>query len=149
MKPRIAFRPLRRSDFPMLADWLAEPLVARWWNHETSEAAVERDFGTSVDGGDATEMFVASLDGRPFGLVQRYPIHAYAEYVDELSAVCAVPPGALSIDYLIGEPELRGSGLGAAMIAALIDQTWAAYPDAALAASEASSRAEAATTSWA
>ncbi|WP_242611122.1 GNAT family N-acetyltransferase [Blastococcus saxobsidens] len=29
--PEVVLRPLRRSDFPMLAQWLAEPLVARWW----------------------------------------------------------------------------------------------------------------------
>jgi aminoglycoside 6'-N-acetyltransferase len=28
-----------------------------------------------------------------------------------------VPPGAVSIDYLIGEPDMRGRGLAAAMIA--------------------------------
>jgi aminoglycoside 6'-N-acetyltransferase len=126
----ITFRPLRRQDFALLARWLQEPRVARWWNHETSPEAVERDFGPSVDGRDATEMFVALLDGRPFGLIQRYPIAAYSEYVDELSSVCTVPPGALSVDYLIGEPDLRGRHLGAAMIAALVSDSWAAYPGA-------------------
>jgi len=28
----------------MLAEWLREPQVARWWNHETTLEAVERDF---------------------------------------------------------------------------------------------------------
>jgi aminoglycoside 6'-N-acetyltransferase len=131
MESLIAFRPLRRTDFALLARWLAEPLVARWWNHETSAAAVERDFGTSVDGRDATEIFIAMLDQRPFGLIQRYPIHAYSEYVEELSAVCTVPPEAVSVDYLIGEADLRGHGLGAAMIARFVEQTWDAHPEAA------------------
>jgi hypothetical protein len=38
-------RPLQRSRFALLARWLAEPLVARWCNHETSAAAIEREFG--------------------------------------------------------------------------------------------------------
>ena len=126
----IAFRPLRRDDFALLGRWLAEPVVAYWWSHETGPAAVERDFGPSVDGRDATELFLAVLDERPFGLVQRYPIAAYPEYADELAPVCAPPAGALSIDYLIGEPGLRGAGLGAAMIAAFVAQTWAAHPGA-------------------
>ena len=116
----IAFRPLRRDDFGRLATWLAEPRVARWWNHDVSPEAIERDFGTSVDGGDATEMFVVQLDGEPVGFIQRYPIGAYAEYVEELSRVCPVPPGALSIDYLIGDPAARGRGVGAAMIGAFV-----------------------------
>jgi aminoglycoside 6'-N-acetyltransferase len=41
-----------------------------------------------------------------------------------------VPRAALSIDYLIGEPKLRGRGLGAAMIAAFVSACWAACPDA-------------------
>ena len=126
----IAFRALRRDDFGRLAAWLAEPRVARWWNHDVSPEAIERDFGTSVDGGDATEMFVAQLDGEPIGFIQRYPICAYAEYVEELSRVCPVPAGALSIDYLIGDPAARGRGVGAAMIGAFVAQSWDAYPAA-------------------
>ena len=126
----IAFRPLRRDDFGRLAAWLAEPRVARWWNHDVSPEAIERDFGTSVDGGDATEMFVAELGDEPIGFIQRYPIAAYAEYVEELSRVCPVPPGALSIDYLIGDPAARGRGVGAAMIGAFVAESWDAYPAA-------------------
>jgi aminoglycoside 6'-N-acetyltransferase len=126
----ITFRPLRRQDFPLLASWLAEPLVARWWNHETTPEAIERDFGPSVDGRDATEMFLACGSDQPFGLIQRYPISAYPEYLEELSPVCPVPPGALSVDYLIGDPQVRGGGLGAAMIATLVADSWACYPQA-------------------
>ncbi len=94
----VAFRSLRRRDFPLLARYLAEPLVARWWDHETAPEAVERDFGPNVDGHDATRIFLALWAGRPFGVIQRYPIAAYPDYVEELASVCPVPPGALSID---------------------------------------------------
>jgi aminoglycoside 6'-N-acetyltransferase len=126
----IAFEPLQRGHFALVARWLAEPLVARWWNHETSAAAIERDFGPSVDGQNATEVFVAVVAGRPVGLIQRYPIDAYAEYVEELSTVCAMPPGAFSVDYLVGEPDARGRGLGPRLIAAFVDQSWPRYPQA-------------------
>ena len=55
-------------------------------------------------------MFVGAARRRAIGFIQRYPIAAYAEYVEELSRVCPVPPGALSIDYLIGDPAARGRG---------------------------------------
>ena len=126
----IRFRALARDDFVLLARWLAEPLVARWWNHETTPEAVERDFGPSVDGRDPTELFVALLAERPFGLIQRYRIAAYAEYLEELTAICPVPADALSVDYLIGEPELRGRGLGAAMISAFVAASWTSCPAA-------------------
>jgi aminoglycoside 6'-N-acetyltransferase len=88
--PDVELRELRRTDLPLLARWLAEPLVARWWAHETTPDAVERDFGPSIDGADATALHLgwAAYDGaaaRPFGLVQVYPIEAYPEYVEELT----------------------------------------------------------------
>lgn len=102
--------------------------MARWWNHETSAEAIERGFGRSVDGHDATKVFVAVI--RPCGLMQRYPIDAYPEYLEELSAVCAVPVGALSVDYLIGETDARGRGPGTAMIAMFVEQSWPLCPHA-------------------
>lgn len=68
--------------------------------------------------------------GRPVGLIQRYPIAAYPEYVVEFSGVCPVPAGALSIDYLIGDPSVRGQGLGALMISDFVRQSWAGHPQA-------------------
>ncbi len=126
----IAFRPLRREDFALLATWLAEPLVARWWNHETTLEAIERDFGVAVDGREPTDVCVALLEEHPFGLIQRYAIAAYPDYLKELAPVWRVPPGALSIDYLVGEPDHRGRGLGSAMIAAFVARSWAAFPAA-------------------
>ncbi len=123
-------RRLTRADLPLLARWLAEPLVARWWAHETTPEAVEREFGPAIDGAEPTDLFLGCLDGEPFGLVQVYAIAAYPEYVEELTPVCPVPPGALSIDYLIGEPAARGRGLGAALIAAAVARGFADHPDA-------------------
>ncbi|CAN5486798.1 N/A [soil metagenome] len=129
----IEFRRLTREDFPTLQRWLQEPLVARWWNHETSSEALERDFGPGIDGRDQAEHFVAAEagSGRPFGLIQRYRIEAWSEYLEELSAVCEVQPGTLSIDYLIGEGASRGHGLGAEMIASFVAESWPRHPDAA------------------
>jgi aminoglycoside 6'-N-acetyltransferase len=133
--PEVELRALRRTDFPLLARWLAEPLVARWWAHESTPEAVERDFGPSVDGADATAVYVGwapfgGTPARPFGLVQVYPIGAYPEYLEELTPVCPVPPGALSIDYLVGEPDARGRGLGAGLIAAAVARGFADHPGA-------------------
>jgi len=109
----VRFRPLTRSDFPLLRGWLEEPLVARWWNHQTTDDAIENDFGGSVDGSDQTELFVVlTADRHPFGLIQRYPIAAYPEYVDELAPVVEVPDGALSPDPPAGFPGFRRSGYG-------------------------------------
>jgi aminoglycoside 6'-N-acetyltransferase len=127
---RLSFRPLVREDFPLLRQWLAEPLVARWWNHEATPEALERDFGPSIDGLDGTRLFVVTLDRSPIGLIQRYRIDSEPEYRAELDPVCFVPVGALSIDYLIGEPGARHRGIGSRMIAEFVDHVLAEDLDA-------------------
>ncbi len=126
----VDFRPLTRADLPLLARWLAEPLVARWWDHATTPEALEADFGPCIDGTDPAEVLLALTGGRPFGLVQRYLVADFPEYVAELEPVVDVPPGALSIDYLIGEPDVRGGGAGTAMLAAFVADSWPRYPAA-------------------
>ena len=126
----LQLRPLRRADFPLLAAWLATPHVARWWNHETSAAAIERDFGLVVDGVDPAAVFIAGIDGRPFGLVQRHAFADSPEWQAEMAAVVDVPDGALSVDYFVGEPALLRRGLGAAMVAEAVRGGWTAHPGA-------------------
>lgn len=98
----ITFRPVGRVDFPLIASWLAEPHVARWWNQEFTIDAIERDFGPRVDGTEPGEDYLILVDKRPVGLIQHYQFADYPEYVEELAPVMAVPDHAVSIDYLIG-----------------------------------------------
>lgn len=128
--PEVELRPVRRADFPLLCRWLAEPLVARWWDDDSSPEAVEAQYGPSVDGTDPTAVYLGVHEGRVFGLIQVYRYDDEPESLAELATVCPVPPGALGVDYLIGEPEARGRGLGAAMIAAAVARGFADHPDA-------------------
>lgn len=122
------FRPLTRADFPLLRGWLERPHVARWWNHETEPDAVERDFGGAADGTEPGEDLLALHDGVPVGLVQRSRLADFAEYLDEFAALTAVPPNAVTIDYLLGDADRVGHGLGTAMIRAAVADTWHAHP---------------------
>jgi len=126
----LSWRPLIAGDLPMLAEWLREPQVARWWNHETTLEAVERDFGASTRGEEPGEDLVVLLDGRPIGLLQRSAICDYPQDLTNFSAVIEVPAGAVELDYLIADPALRGRGLGSRMIAAAVEDTWNSYSDA-------------------
>ena len=40
-----------------------------------------------------------------------------------------MPDGAVELDYLIGEPALRGRGLGSRLIAAAVADTWRTRPE--------------------
>lgn len=126
----LTFRPLAPADLPLLARWLTEPHVARWWNHDTSPEGVERDFGPAIRGEEPAEDLLVSLDGEPVGLMQRCRWHDYPEYVVEIAGILTIPPGAVSIDYLVGPPAATGRGLGSTMIAAAVADVWRRHPDA-------------------
>lgn len=124
----VTFRRLERRDLPTLARWLEAPHVHRWWHHETTPEALERDFGPVLRGEEPAEDLVAVVDGRDVGLVQRSRWHDYPDEVAEIAPFVDLPAGAVTVDYLLGDPADTGRGLGPAVIAALVADTWTAYP---------------------
>ena len=125
------WRRVTEADFPLLGEWLAQPHVARWWNHEFSAAAVERDFGPAARGEEPSEDLLALLaDGRPVALFQRCRLADYPDYLAELSSVTEVPDGTVTLDYLIGPPELTGQGLGPRLVRSAVTAVWTDHPGA-------------------
>ena len=106
----------------------------RWWYHDLGDEAVARDFGPALRREEPTEDLLVELDGEPVGLVQRCRWDDYPEHLDELltgfSGSVDLPHGALSVDYLLGSPQLVGHGLGPRVIAAACEDAWSTYPDA-------------------
>ena len=130
----ITLRRVTEADFALLARWLAEPHVHRWWFHDLGLEAVERDFGAAARGEEPAEDLLVHVDGEPVGLVQRCRWVDYPEDLEELLTGLAgraeVPPDALTVDYLLGPPEAVGRGLGPPVIAAACADAWVVYPDA-------------------
>ncbi|WP_227982466.1 GNAT family N-acetyltransferase [Nocardia spumae] len=128
--PRFTWRAVTPGDFALLGQWLAQPHVRRWWNHDHDPASIERDFGPTARGEVAAEDLLVSIGAEPLGLVQRIRWSDWPDYVDEMRPIVALPDEAVSLDYLIGDPLRVGRGLGSAMVRAVVAATWADYPRA-------------------
>jgi len=87
-------------------------------------ASVEAHYGPCVDRDDPTEVFVIASGQQCIGMIQRYRLSDDAAWDRAIDM-----PGAAGIDYLIGEPEWVGVGVGALAIAAFTDAVFVAYPD--------------------
>lgn len=122
---------MRRNDFRLAAGWLVEPHVAatEWGTVEATTAGLEAEFGAAVDGTDGMAVFLVSEGERPVGIIQSYRIGDDPEYLDDRWMVGA-PPDEVSMDYLIGEPDAVGRGLGSEMIRRFAAGLWERYPRA-------------------
>jgi aminoglycoside 6'-N-acetyltransferase len=115
------------DDLPLLTRWLAEPHVREWWRGEPRDlAAVTEKYGPYLDGRERTELFVVMEGERPVGMMQRYAIADHADWAATLRPVTDTTAAA-GIDYLIGEPDAVGRGLGTAAIAAFAHGTLTRY----------------------
>jgi RimJ/RimL family protein N-acetyltransferase len=127
----IELRPMTGADLPLVQAWLREPHVARWWlADETAEATLDEYVERMAGRGDtATTMLLVVEPGRgPVGWAQWYRWGAYPEEARELRT----GPDEVGLDYAIGDPAAIGRGLGAEMIAALVDEVHAHHPGCGL-----------------
>jgi len=113
----IAFRPLRRDDFPLLARWLNTPHVREWWRDDPRTLAeVEAEYAPRVDGRSATSCYIMLHEGRPVGYIQAYRIADEPEY----AAALGVEEGAAGVDLFIGEEAYVHRGLGPRLLRAFL-----------------------------
>ena len=117
--PAITFRPLTDDDLPRMHRWLQDPAVVAWWEgDDVSWEGVVETYGSANT--DPVDHYLALLDGEPLGWIQCYPAiwedddeaYYWKEHLDLWRTA--------GIDYLVGEADQRGQGLGAAMIRAFV-----------------------------
>jgi len=123
----IAFRPLERRDLGRLHDWLNEPEVVRWFSHASAPSLrqVERKYGPRIAGDSPTRVFVVTIDGADAGIAQTYRLEDYPDFAAGLGSA----PDWAGIDYLLGEPSVRGRGLAHRVIRAFVGEVVFAEPD--------------------
>ncbi len=122
------FRPLSRADFPLLAQWFGAAHVEPWWQEPWGLDDLEDRYGPGVDGTDPTEARIVTFGGRPIGLVIRYRIADNDDWRTTLAPTGALLDG-FGIDYLTGDPDCIGKGVGTRMMTSFIANGWASYPD--------------------
>ena len=125
MKASISFRPLERSDFPLLQEWLSAPHVSAWWNECLDLPGLEVKYGPCVDGAESTHVFVIQQEVRPIGWIQWYLWADYPEHARQLGA----EPTAAGIDLAIGKLSMTGLGLGPATIREFVRQVVFSNPE--------------------
>jgi aminoglycoside 6'-N-acetyltransferase len=116
----LSFRPLVDGDLPLLHAWLNDPGVVRWWEgDDVSAEAVARDHGSGSD--PAFEHWLAlDATGTAVGWAQCYAVSDSPEEAAQWWSV-GVHRSAAGIDYLIGDPAVRGRGVGSRMVRGFVD----------------------------
>jgi aminoglycoside 6'-N-acetyltransferase len=119
---------MRWEDLPLLLRWFRQPHVCAWWRDEPDDLpAVEAEYGACITGDDPTELFIVEESGRPIGMIQRYRFADEPEWMTAFAGIIDVTESA-GIDYLIGEPEAIGRGLGTEAIATMTAMVWSWRP---------------------
>ncbi|SEC99815.1 aminoglycoside 6'-N-acetyltransferase [Nocardioides exalbidus] len=123
----ITLRAMTRGDLPILARWLRAPHVQRWWHHEgePTDERVAATYGPRVDGTTPIRMWVAEVNGRSVGFVQDYRIRDFPDF-----ALLTPDPDAVGLDYVVGEPEWVGRGIGTRVLWAWMVRAATRFPDA-------------------
>lgn len=122
----VALRPMMRGDLPLLARWVDQPHVRRWWvtGVEPSLESVTEAYGAKIDGMTPTRMWVAEVNGRSLGFLQDYLIRDYPDV-----ALLTPDPDAVGVDYAIGEPDWVGRGLGVRLVWAWMLRARRRFPE--------------------
>ncbi|MGH6658004.1 MAG: GNAT family N-acetyltransferase [Actinocrinis sp.] len=102
-------------EVTIIHTWMNDPPVARYWDldgpiQRTVEHLAEQRAQAH------TEPYLARLCGRPIGY---WELYRAAE--DRLADYYPADPADLGVHLLIGEPDLRGIGLGTLLLTALCD----------------------------
>lgn len=118
---------MTEADLSLVAGWLREPHVARWWlQDETADEQLivyRRLLTGECD--DGTHLLIVSERGRgPVGWCEWYRWDDTPEEARELNA----RPNDVGFDYALGDPQAIGRGLGTQMIAALVQTVRAHHP---------------------
>ena len=105
---RVSFRPIKRSDFPLVQKWLAAPHVAISWNEQFDLASLEAKYCPCIDGSEPIHVYLIQIDCIPIGWIQWYRWRDFPKHAMQLGA----DNRSAGIDLAIGEIEMTGTDWG-------------------------------------
>ncbi len=110
--PQITFRPLEERDFPILAAWLAQPHVSRFYQKTpVTLEEIAQEYGPATRGEEPAICHLAVNEATPFAYLQCYRNADYPQWMNMIGA-----DGGISADLYIGEPEYLRKGFGQAVL---------------------------------
>lgn len=127
MKSHFGFRPLTRSDFPLLLKWLEAQHVKAFWDSEIpwTLEKIEEKYASYVEGykleaGVRKPMFASlvMIDVHPIGYVQFYNAWDF-EWNPPLDRAI-LPRSLAALDFYIGEPTFIRKGVGTVILEAFL-----------------------------
>lgn len=114
---QLELRRFTDEDLPRFSAWLKKEYILKWY--EDPDAWMAETKGRSAEFSFITH-FIALYEGKPIGFCQYYPCtNAGEEWYGDIPA-----EGSYSLDYLIGEEEYLGEGLGKGIIQLLINEVF-------------------------
>lgn len=126
-----SFRAMTEADLPLVAAWLREEHVQRWWQDPSAPERVEAKYLPRIRGEEPTEMMIIQWHGADVGLIQRYLMSDHPDWERSLAPAGLTiedPSSVAGIDYAIGLPDLIGKGIGSTVVAAFSADVVLRYP---------------------
>ncbi len=126
----VSLRAMAPADLKLIAKWLAEPHVARWYLVGSMLEREIEDLRRCISAEEPTHALIVLEDEDAIGWCQWY---LCADYPDHAAAVAAAP-GDVGIDYAIGDSTRVGRGVGTTLLAVLVDHVRHEHPAAGVVA---------------
>lgn len=121
--PEMGFDSLKMEHFPLMAIWLNEPHVHKWWGEEKKWCLedIEHKYATyteqyKVQDGERKSIYpyVITYHGKHIGYIQYYDAHDFpGEDGDRLTEL---PKPLAAVDLFIGDPGFVRKGLGSMIL---------------------------------
>ncbi|MFB4193400.1 GNAT family N-acetyltransferase [Streptomyces carpaticus] len=103
-----------RRDLTLLAGWMNDPVVDRWWSLAGPHERTAAHIGAQLAGDGRSVPCLGLLDGRPMSYWE-----VYRADLDPLARHYPAAPHDIGVHLLIGTARDRGRGLGAELLRAV------------------------------